>query len=113
MTNVPIRLSRSVAVGAKANTLPFAQCLRLHITPTKATSTECVRTSRRRRLDGDRHGPLRPRCGKTKALSKSTGLPRCHGPGRPMRDSAHGNRPREDKRITGRVYNNLYRNDCL
>jgi hypothetical protein len=26
---------------------------------------------------------------------------------------AHGNGPREDKRVTGRVCNSLYRNDCL
>jgi hypothetical protein len=30
-----------------------------------------------------------------------------------MRDSAHGNGPREDKRVTGHVCNSLYRNDCL
>jgi hypothetical protein len=30
-----------------------------------------------------------------------------------MWDSAHGNGPREDKRIKGRVCNSLYRNDCL
>jgi hypothetical protein len=30
-----------------------------------------------------------------------------------MQDSAHGNGPREDKRITVRVCNSLYCNDCL
>jgi hypothetical protein len=84
---------RRANVGAKANMLPFARCLRLLITLTKATSTERVRTSRRRRLDGDRCGPLRPCCCKTKALSKSTGLPHRHRPGRPMRDSAVTPRP--------------------
>jgi hypothetical protein len=48
---------RRANVGAKANTLPFARCLRLLITPTKATSIEHVRTSRRRRLDEDLCGP--------------------------------------------------------
>jgi hypothetical protein len=57
--------------------------------------------------------PLRPLCCKTKSLSKSTSLTRHHHPGRPMQDSAHGNGPREDKRITGRVCNSLYCNDCL
>jgi hypothetical protein len=42
-----------------------------------------------------------------KALSKSTGLPRCHHHGRPMWDSAHCNRPREDKCVKGRVCNSL------
>jgi hypothetical protein len=57
--------------------------------------------------------PLRPRRCMMKALSKSTGLPHHHYPKRPMRDLAHGNGPHEDKRITGRVFNSLYRNDCL
>jgi hypothetical protein len=48
-------------VGAKANTLPFALRLRPLIARTKATYTEHVRTSRRRRSDGDRCGPLRSR----------------------------------------------------
>jgi hypothetical protein len=52
-------------------------------------------------------------CCKTKALSKSMGLPRRHRPRRPMRDSPHGNGPHGDKRVIGRVCNNLYRNDCL
>jgi hypothetical protein len=43
----------------------------------------------------------------TKALSKSTGLPRRHHPGRPMWDSAHGNGPRKDKRVKGHVCNSL------
>jgi hypothetical protein len=100
----PLHPRLMASVGAKANTLPFARCLRLLITPTKATSTERVaETSRRRRLDGDRRGPLHPRYCKTKALSKSTGLPRRHRPGRPVQDLAHGNGPREDKRVTGHV----------
>jgi hypothetical protein len=44
-------------VGAKANTLPFARCLRRRPTPTKTTSTEHARASRRHRLDEDRRGP--------------------------------------------------------
>jgi hypothetical protein len=44
-------------VGAKANTLPFTRCLRLLVTPTKATSIKHVRTSRRRRLNEDRRDP--------------------------------------------------------
>jgi hypothetical protein len=39
------------------NTLPFARCLRRLVTPTKTTSTEHARASRRRRLDEDRRGP--------------------------------------------------------
>jgi hypothetical protein len=72
-----------------------------------------VRTSQRRRLDGNRRGPLRSRCCNPKALSKATGLPRRHRYGRPMWNPAHGNGPREDKCITGLVCNSLYRNDCL
>jgi hypothetical protein len=34
-------------------------------------------------------------------------------PRRPTWDSAHGNGPREDKRVTGRVCKSLYRNDCM
>jgi hypothetical protein len=45
------------SVEAKANTLPFARCLRRLVTPTKTTSTEHARASRRRRLDEDRRGP--------------------------------------------------------
>jgi hypothetical protein len=44
---------------------------------------------------------------KTKALSKSTGLPRRHRHERPMWDSAHCNGPREDKRVKGRICNSL------
>jgi hypothetical protein len=44
-------------VGAKANTLPFARCLRRLVTPTNTTSIEHARASRRRRLDEDRRGP--------------------------------------------------------
>jgi hypothetical protein len=101
-------------VGAKANTLPFARCLRLLITPTKATSTEHVR-GQAEGVDWMKTSavPLRPLCCKTKALSKSTSPPRRHHPVRPMQDSTHGNGPREDKRITGRVCNSLYCNDCL
>jgi hypothetical protein len=50
--------------------------------------------------------PSRTGC-KTKVLSKSTGLPRRHRHGRPMWDSSHGNGPREDKRVRGRVCNSL------
>jgi hypothetical protein len=42
---------------------------------------------------------------KTKALSKSTGLPRHHRHGRPMWDSAHYYGPHEDKRVKGCVCN--------
>jgi hypothetical protein len=44
-------------VGAKTNTLPFARCLRHLVTPTKTTSTEHARESRRHRLDEDRRDP--------------------------------------------------------
>jgi hypothetical protein len=44
-------------VGAKANTLPFARCLRRLVNPTKTTSTEHARASRRRRSDEDRRDP--------------------------------------------------------
>jgi hypothetical protein len=43
-------------VGAKANTLPFARSLRRLAAPTKTTSTERARASRRRRSDEDRRG---------------------------------------------------------
>jgi hypothetical protein len=46
-----------VNAGAKANTLPFARCLRRLVNLTKTTSTEHARTSRRHRLDEDRRGP--------------------------------------------------------
>jgi hypothetical protein len=44
-------------IGAKANTLPFARCLRRLVIPTKTTSIEQTRASRRHRLDEDRRGP--------------------------------------------------------
>jgi hypothetical protein len=50
-------ISDKTTIGAKANTLPFARCLRRLVTPTKTTSTEHARTSRRRQLDEDWCGP--------------------------------------------------------
>jgi hypothetical protein len=47
----------SSGVGAKANMLPFARCLRRFATPTKTTSIEHARARRMRRLDEDRRGP--------------------------------------------------------
>jgi hypothetical protein len=47
----------NTVVGARANTLPFARCLRRLATPTKTTSTEHARASRRRRPDEDRRDP--------------------------------------------------------
>jgi hypothetical protein len=44
-------------VGAKANTLPFARCLRRLSTSTMSTSSKHARTSRKRRVDEDRRGP--------------------------------------------------------
>jgi hypothetical protein len=44
-------------IGVKANMLPFARCLLCLVIPTKTTSTEHARASRRRRLDEDRRGP--------------------------------------------------------
>jgi hypothetical protein len=52
-------------------------------------------------------------CRKTKALPKSTGLPRHHRQERPMWNSAHGDGPREDKNDKGRVCNKVYLNDYL
>jgi hypothetical protein len=74
---------RRANVGAKANTLPFARCLRRLVTSTKTISTEHARASRRRRMDEDRRVPLRTLRCKTKALPKSTSLtssPRTGGP---------------------------------
>jgi hypothetical protein len=51
------RVPRRANVGAKANTLPFARCLCRLATPTRTTSTEHARASRRRRLDEDWRGP--------------------------------------------------------
>jgi hypothetical protein len=48
---------RRANVGAKANTLPFARCLRRPAAPTKTTSTERTRASRRRRSDEDQRDP--------------------------------------------------------
>jgi hypothetical protein len=45
------------SIGAKANTLPFARCLRRLITPMKTISTEHARARRRRRMGEERHGP--------------------------------------------------------
>lgn len=55
--NKLLNRQKHACVGAKANTLPFARCLRRLVTPTETTSTEHARASRRRRLDEDRRGP--------------------------------------------------------
>jgi hypothetical protein len=100
-------------VGAMANTLPFALRLRPLITPTKATSTEHVRTSRWRRPDGDQCDPLRSSVARRRphqSLWASRALIRL---GRPMCDSPHSDGPREVRCDKGRVCNRVYLNDYL
>jgi hypothetical protein len=50
-------LPQRANVGAKANTLPSARCLRRLATPTKTKSIEHAEASRRRRLDENQRGP--------------------------------------------------------
>jgi hypothetical protein len=97
-------------VGAKEKTLPFARSLRCLATPTKITPERAEGAGRMR----TGAVALRPLHCKTKArLRRSLLVPRPHRVRRPMWDSAHCNRPRADKHVTGHVCNSLFCNDGL
>jgi hypothetical protein len=104
---------RRANVGAKANTLPFARCLRRLAISTKIISTKHARTSRRRRLDKDRRGPPSSSPLQDEGsieVYQSHVLTASGGPGR-IRSTCNG--PCADKHFTGCVCNSLFCNDSL
>jgi hypothetical protein len=100
-------------VGAKANVLPFALRLCPLIAQTKATYTEHVRTSRRRRSDGDQCRPLRSRVARRRpyqSLWASRVVTARRGPCG-IRPIMMG--PARTSVIRGRVCNKVFLNDYM